>query len=330
MPKINKLTGPQIARLPEYVERGLRIGLATGPCDRLACQKGAKLAYRLAGKKEPSVFVWLDSPHSGSIGAAMLVQVRDQVWAQVRDQVWAQVRDQVGKAARDGVNNDGISSLWAQWGAFISFFRDVCGWQDPILERFEIDEALMQSCGWTWWHQNVLAISDRPRAINRDTQGRLHCEDAPSIRYPDGWALYHIHGVCVPEHVVMRPTEITLSQIADEKNAEVRRVMVERYGEERYIVDSGMKSIARDDKYGELFVQNFDAGRPIAKLRVINRTPEPDGSSRIYWLPINPKHYNGDAGRIPQAAVASTWRTKPGGTELFFKDWRDYSPVLET
>ena len=45
---------------------------------------------------------------------------------------------------------------------------------------------------------------------------------------------------------------------------------------------------------------------------------------------INPAHYRGDAGRIPQAAVASTWRTTPGGKELFFKRWQDYSPAMET
>ena len=33
-------------------------------------------------------------------------------------------------------------------------------------------------------------------------------------------------------------------------------------------------------------------------------------------------------GRIPQAAVASTWRTADGA--LAFADWRDYSPQVET
>jgi hypothetical protein len=76
------------------------------------------------------------------------------------------------------------------------------GWRDPILDRFEIDEALTQSCGWVWWHENILAISDRPTVIKRDDAGRLHCPNGPSIAYRDGWALHHWHGVSVPEEWV--------------------------------------------------------------------------------------------------------------------------------
>jgi len=110
----------------------------------------------------------------------------------------------------------------------------------------------------------------------------------------------------------------------------VQRVMIERYGEDRYIVDSGMQPVAKDARFGDIYLKEVEAGKPIAKIRVVNRSPEPDGSFKIYWLNFNPAHYNGDAGRIPQAASASTWRTKEGGRELFFRDWRDYSPVLET
>ncbi len=67
-----------------------------------------------------------------------------------------------------------------------------------MLEKFEIAETLVKSCGWTWWHENILAISDRPSELHRDDQGRLHCETGPSIAYRDGWALYHWHGTAIP------------------------------------------------------------------------------------------------------------------------------------
>jgi hypothetical protein len=70
------------------------------------------------------------------------------------------------------------------------------------LERFSIDEDLIKSIGWTWWHENVLALSDRPKHINRDAEGRLHCENGSSIEYRDGWALYHWHGVSIPKEWV--------------------------------------------------------------------------------------------------------------------------------
>ena len=134
----------------------------------------------------------------------------------------------------------------------------------------------------------------------------------------------------VPQYVVERPQEITINKLRAEQNVEVRRVMIERYGEDRYIVDSGMKAVAHDENFGTLYLENLNAGRPICKVRVVNRSPEPDGSFRTYWLPVNPAHYNGDAGRVPQAAVASTWRTEPGGKGLLYTDYRDYRPQIET
>jgi hypothetical protein len=89
-----------------------------------------------------------------------------------------------------------------------------------------------------------------------------------------------------------------------------------------------MKPVAHDEVFGTLYVEPQDAGAPIAKIKVINRSPEPDGSFRAYWLDLNPAHYGGDAGRVPQAAVASTWRDAAG--KLAFADYRDYRPAVET
>ena len=173
-------------------------------------------------------------------------------------------------------------------------------------------------------------MTDRHTTLNLDDRGRLHSTTGMACAYADGWGVYCIHGVTVPEYVVERPHEITIEKISTEKNAEVRRVMIERYGEDRYIVDSGMKPVSHDERFGTLYVERTGAGRPVARIKVINSTAEPDGTFKPYFLPVNPEHYNGDAGRIPQAAVASTWRTTPGGKDLMSKDYRDYRPGIET
>ena len=150
------------------------------------------------------------------------------------------------------------------------------GWEDPVLERFEIDETLAKSCGWVWWHENVLAISDKPTVINRDDQGRLHCDDGPAIAYRDGWALHAIHGVIVPADIIQQPESITVARIEQESNAEIRRVMVERYGADRFLFDSGAKLIARDS-VGLLYRKDLADDEPLVMVRVLNSTPEPDG-----------------------------------------------------
>jgi hypothetical protein len=146
----------------------------------------------------------VESQVGSQVGSQVESQVRSQVRSQVESQVRSQVESQVGSQVESQVwsqvgaqayTNSYHGSLYASWGAYISFLRDVCGWSDPVLKRFEIDEALIRNCGWVWWHENVLAISDRPLIINRDDQNRLHCESGPSIAYRDGWSLYHYESV---------------------------------------------------------------------------------------------------------------------------------------
>lgn len=181
------------------------------------------------------------------------------------------------------------------------------------------------------WTEDTLYWVAKPVVHMENTASgkRMHNEHYAALE-SDVENLYFWHGVLVPAFVVVEPEWITLKHIESEENAEVRRVMIERYGENRYILDSGMQPVAADQTFGDLYVKVLEVGKPIAKICVTNRSPEPDGSFRKYWLDINPAHYDGDAGRIPQAAVASTWRTKPGGGELFFRDWRHYQPALET
>jgi hypothetical protein len=218
-------------------------------------------------------------------------QVWQQVGQQVGQQVWHQVRQQVGQqvfgAAKEGFNNYRGGAFWASWCGYITYMRDVLGWQNPTLEKFSIEEDLAKSCGWVWWHQNVLAISDRPSAINRDTEGRLHHESGPSIAYRDGWKLHHIHGVCVPAFVVERPETITVKHIESEANAEVRRVMVGRMGMEKFVQESGLKPIHSDD-FGTLYRKDLANDEPVVVVKVRNSTPEPDGSVKNYFLRVPP------------------------------------------
>jgi hypothetical protein len=121
------------------------------------------------------------------------------------------VGDSDFKEAQEGFNNYGIDQFWCSFNAWVTFFTEVCELElrHEILEKFEINQALVKSCGWTWWHENILVISDRPSQINRDEQGRLHAENKPSIAYRDGWELYHWHGVVVPKEWITNKSSLT-------------------------------------------------------------------------------------------------------------------------
>lgn len=232
-----------------------------------------------------------------------------------------------------------------------SFFREVCGLELPrdLWERRLAYEAT-EEAAYSWYaHQNFVIACERPTAIHREltnpsvTRGkdshRLHCPDGPAVAFQDGWGVYAIHGVQIPfkqRHIVERPETITVAEIEAEENAEIRRMMIDRYGPVRYFVDSGATVVCElgaDEpvaglRTGRLLRKDVPRHEPIIYADLLNSTPEPDGTVKRYMLRVDPDAYGGKAARNLHAAVASTWRNADGS--LHFSDYRDYAPVFES
>jgi hypothetical protein len=296
--KIDKLTPEQIAEFPKYVEKWTAIGLSTERADFDTAEKAVRELYKISGLQQPKVILRMGSPYSASLGGYLAVhllneifnkknKVESQVWSQVGSQVESQVRSQV-ESQDSGFGNYRSGQFWASWFAFIAFLRDLCFWENKILERHKHDEALGLSCGWVWWHEDVCVISNRPTKINRDEQGRLHSDKECSIQYPDGWGLWTWHGVNVEKYVIESPEKITVDDIEKETNAEVRRVKITRYGQDRYLLDSHAEKIHQDE-FGVLYRKEIKDDEPLVMVKVVNSTPEPDGSFKDYFLRVDPE-----------------------------------------
>jgi hypothetical protein len=219
-----------------------------------------------------------------------------------------------------------------QWDAFtpaLAAARDVVGgwlWR-PRAGRAEreaqVDARLevARSAG-PWWALDGLAIvSERPLVLRRDDRGRPHCADGPAIAWADGREAHAWHGVAVEPWVVTDPGRITVEAVGAERNVEVRRVLVERLGEERLIREGGAK-LVHEDETGRLWRRELarldwswgSRDEPIVVVEVRNATPEPDGSHRIYYLRVPPTM------RTAREAVA--WTFGLGAVE--------YRPAVES
>jgi hypothetical protein len=231
-----------------------------------------------------------------------------------------------------------------------SFFRDVCGLR--MGEGPPAYEATLEAAHQWYSHFDFVMACERPAAIHREPAApgttprpgwrdthRLHCGDGSAIAFQDGWGVYALDGVQIPfkqRHIVERPEAITVKEIEAEKNTEIRRLMIDRYGPERYVADSGATVVDELDadhpiaglRTGRLLRKDVPDHEPIIYADLLNSTPEPDGTHKRYMLRIDPNAYDGEASRNLQAAVASTWRNADGS--LYFKDWRDYAPVFES
>ena len=249
---------------------------------------GSQVWSQVRSQVESQVWSQVGSQVGSQVWSQVRSQVRSQVWSQVRSELESEVGSQVRGQVGSGIYNDRGGAFWAAWCAYVAYLRDVLGWDDPVLERFRVDEDLATSCGWAWWHENVLAISDRPSEIHRDTEGRLHNPSGPSIVYRDGWALHHVNGVAVPADVIEQPDSLTVDRIDGEQNTEVRRVMVDRYGAGRYLENAGAQEIDRS-RFGTLYRREMGDDEPLVMVRVRNSTPEPDGSIKDYFLRVPPE-----------------------------------------
>jgi hypothetical protein len=156
----------------------------------------------------------------------------------------------------------------------------------------ELDEVgplvrLAASAGPWIARERMVLVCERPTRFQLDEQGRLHSEDGPALAYPEGEPLYCWHGVQVPATVITGPQAITPEEIRAQPNAEVRRVMVERYGIERLVTEGGLR-LRHHDEYGKLWDTGTDNTWEAGWLELQNSTAEPDGSFKTYFLLVPP------------------------------------------
>jgi hypothetical protein len=115
-------------------------------------------------------------------------------------------------------------------------------------------KAVSENLGWWFAFDNAVILCDRPRLFNHDENGRLHSTRQAAVEYRDGWGIYAYHGVVVPKRVIMEPETITVKEIREQANIEQRRVLIDQYGIQNYIEDSGGQMIHKDE-FGELWLE---------------------------------------------------------------------------
>jgi hypothetical protein len=140
------------------------------------------------------------------------------------------------------------------------------------------------------------------------------------------------------EWIVTNPALITVEKIDAEQNAEIRRLMIDKFGLSRYIQESGAVVVASGGtahpvaglRGSRLLRRELRDDEPVVVIEMQNSTPEPDGSIKTYHIRVDPTAYGGRAAKDVHAAMASTWRVMGDPTKMFFKTPEDYCPRMET
>ncbi|TDC20113.1 hypothetical protein E1265_22815 [Streptomyces sp. 8K308] len=300
------------------------VAAATGPGERSAAEAGVRKAYRRAGLKEPERILWVRSP----LEAARLLSDGElstgpSVRAAVRDRAVAAERERLhGRLGPIGWSEHWRATgadLWETTAPLVDRIRA------EVVEKLAADRAdeprirvllldavlghhetawlsalhtgagselaglaeVARAAGWWWPYAELAVISERPTELHRDEAGRLDRGDGPALAYADGFALHAWRGLPVPGEFLDQLGSLTPDLIREEENAELRRVMLEHYGYDRYLAESGAKPVHRDET-GVLWRIALSGDEDVVMVEVVNSTPEPDGTSRTYWLRVPP------------------------------------------
>lgn len=332
----------------QQVDKWRGVAAATGAADRPAAEAGIRLAYRTAGLAEPERIVWADSPLAGLTAVRSLTEQGRSVRDEVRTKPWAEERRRI----HDELGPAGWAEWWGATGARLwdttraLAERIRAGITDapatdpedlPETRQLLLDAVLGQHdaawlaafdgrgerlaglaevaahAGWWWPYEKVTVVCERPVELHRDEAGRLDRGDGPALAYPDGFALYAWRGMPVPADFLAELTTLDPARIRTEENAELRRVMLEYYGYDRYLAESGAEPIGKDET-GILWRIALDDDEDVVMVEVVNSTPEPDGTSRTYWLRVPP----------------NTRTAKEGVAWTFGLDAQTYEPLKQT
>jgi hypothetical protein len=174
----------------------------------------------------------------------------------------------------------------------------------------ELQET-MSLCGQWWPTDRICFMVDRPIAVHVDHQMNAHRLNEPAISFADGWGVYCLRNLPVSESVAQG--HFTWQDIDSERNSEMRRVMTEVYGLERYVNDCGIQPVA-SDQFGVLYRKPSPPDEDMVIVKVFNATLEPDGTRRSYFLRVPPE--------IGSAREAVAW--------TFGLSAEEYEPDIES
>ena len=225
------------------------------------------------------------------------------------DSIWriAAVWDQVEAATRSGLRRQPLprgslpgsdywlppspvarwlvdALIWSSAPAPFDYAAAIARWREACTAIVDAYEA---GLGFFWVLVDWIVAVPRPALSLVD--GVLHNAAGPAISWPGGERHWFWRGARVLQRVVEEPESLTASDVHGEQNLEVRRVMLERMGFDRYVREGG-GSVIDEDEYGRLWWCDplSEEPAPLVFVEVENATREPDGSARRYLLRVPP------------------------------------------
>lgn len=213
---ISEITKEQWAKVAEYREECLRIGYSTEPLDRAKAEAAVRdiadfLKIKITGIR------FLDSPFAVAKGRQKSEYKNFWSWA----------------------------GYYTQYSFILNEIFPEKKAEFPLLARIMEWKAQLHHITYA---DGFFYLSERPVTLKVNASG-LHRTDGKALEYKDGYGVYSLNGVRVPEYVVMtKPDDFDFKKVMKEQNVEIRREILRKAGVARLIKGLGAKVV--DEKMG--------------------------------------------------------------------------------
>ena len=133
-----------------------------------------------------------------------------------------------------------IWCAWYEYGKFIGVEFDN--------DKYSLFINFISEVSFIIPYKGICFISEKPK-INW-VDGNLSKDGGKAVEYADGYGLFSLNGVTVPEYLAMTNSgELDIQKFHDEKNADVRTEFIRKYGVDR-MLDLG-KQLDTHENYDE-------------------------------------------------------------------------------
>jgi hypothetical protein len=240
--KIETITDAQKAKMPEYVEKWVKVGTNTDRLDPVRSRKTIDNFRRALLNMNTDVpLIILDNPLECWAACALVLHYNvapENIEAEIKDVFNGNPKKyEIPRASLPWQTG----SFFVSTFAFYDYMIEELGVEIPadLYAKYKIWEAT-SALGCIYPLENVTFVSQKPTVIKQIKNGEtyvLHCEDGPALEYAGYGNIkeYCLNGVRVPEHIVMTPAEqLDLDYYNTITNADVKAEFVRKVGIERF------------------------------------------------------------------------------------------------
>lgn len=328
--KIEELTAAQEAALDSYAERFTKLGLSLDKIDQRQAEAAFAKAYTSQGLKAPLTVEWLPSPFA-MLARGGALELRDELLGrgmpleQAEKEADAEydnsktLSESSQQKIRELLTHCCFGQHEAGWLGWIEFFKTELGLTAETEELGGILDTVELAHWWLPFETACLA-SERPIECyftEPDASGNrvLHRDGGAALFYSDGFALFMLNGVAVPEWLVTTPLDkLEPSKILALENAAQRKEGIQKIGIDRLREPLKVQAIDTWKDY-ELWTIEFEGRRIGPYLKMVN-----DSTGQIHVEGVGEMTDTGVDLKIKTCQEALAWRggfkkyTEPGWT----------------